>query len=477
MAADGTGTRAVNGRAAVAVLIYLGFTLQLLLAGVVPLVPTIGRSLRLTPAAASWLVTAALLSGAVALAVLTRLADLYGKKAAILVALVLVLAGCLIDAVTDNVGLLLVGRVLMGAQLPMLALPEAIASDTMPVRRGRFTIAAIHAGTGVGIGAGIVLGAVIGLHPAAWHWFFWVGALTTVLGLVATVLFVRDSPVRAPGRLDVPGAVILALALVALLLGLSEGPTWGWASPAVLGLLAGGVLLLAAWWWQAHRARYPLIRPADLLKPEVRLPYAMTFLIAFGVFGSLAAVTRLAQTPAASGFGWGWHTGQTAWFAVPQVAGAVVGIVVLQTLARRIGYPRAATMGVLLNVLAFVGFAVLHGTPNAVLASQGVFSMGTAIGLATTQIIVLAVVPASESGIALGISIVAYAVGNSLGSDVVGVLFASMTGPTGLPALSAYVTGFWICAAVALLAAALSLPLWRRRLAAPPDPAPTTAAA
>jgi MFS family permease len=477
MADDRTST-AVNGRAAVVVLIYLGFTLQLLLAGIVPLVPTIGRSLEITPASASWLVTAALLSGAVALALLTRLADLYGKKAAILVALVLVLAGSLLDSVTSNVALLLVGRVLMGAQLPMLALPEAIASDTMPLRRGRFTIGAIHAGTGVGIGAGILLGAVIGLHPAAWHWFFYVGVITTVLGIVATVLFVRDSPARAPGRLDVPGAVLLALALVALLLGLSEGPTWGWASPAVLALLVGGVLLLGAWWWQAHRARYPLIRPADVLKPEVRLPYAMTFLIAFGVFGSLAAVTRLAQTPAAGGFGWGWHVGQTAWFAVPQVAGAVVGIVVLQTLARRIGYPRAATLGVAGNVVAFCCFALLHGTPGAVLAGQGIFSMGTAIGLATTQIIVLAVVPASESGIALGISIVAYAVGNSLGSDVVGVLFASLTGPAGLPALSAYVTGFWICGAVALLAVALSLPLWRRQAATPhPDPAPTTAAA
>src|SRR5215467_9811133 len=115
MADDRTST-AVNGRAAVVVLIYLGFTLQLLLAGIVPLVPTIGRSLQLTPASASWLVTAALLSGAVALALLTRLADLYGKKAAILVALVLVLVGSMLDSVTSNVALLLVGRVLMGAQ-------------------------------------------------------------------------------------------------------------------------------------------------------------------------------------------------------------------------------------------------------------------------------------------------------------------------------------------------------------------------
>lgn len=54
---------------------------------------------------------------------------------------------------------------------------------------------------------------------------------------MGTVAFVKDSPARAKGGLDVPGAALLTATMVALLLGFSEGPTWGWGS-AVLPTVA-----------------------------------------------------------------------------------------------------------------------------------------------------------------------------------------------------------------------------------------------
>src|SRR3954465_2825916 len=85
------GGREVNGRAAVWVLIYLGLSLQLLQVGIIPLLPQIGAATGPEPAPTSWLVTGSLLSGAVFLAVLSRLADLIGKKPVVLIALGLVL--------------------------------------------------------------------------------------------------------------------------------------------------------------------------------------------------------------------------------------------------------------------------------------------------------------------------------------------------------------------------------------------------
>ncbi|HEY3685799.1 MAG TPA: MFS transporter [Streptosporangiaceae bacterium] len=461
----------LNGPAAVATLTYLGFTLQLLQAGVVPLLPIMGKQLHITIGAASWLVTSSLLAGAVALAVISRLADLYGKRRMILVSLILVLVGCLICSVTNDYAVLIIGRVLMGAQLPMLALPEAIASDTMPPRRAGLTIGAIHSGTGVGIAGGILLGALVGVHPAAWHWFFYIGTAITVLGIATTVAFVRDSPARARGGLDVTGAVLLSAALVALLLGLSQGPVWGWASPSVLALLIGGLALTGVWLAQASRATFPLIRVADLLRPSVRVPYAMTFLVAFGVYGSLSAVTRFAQTPpAVAGYGFGFGILTTAWLAVPQAVGAVVGVVVIRAFAPRRSLVYVVVLGLLLNAVAFAGFAALHGSAPLMFSAQGVYSAGTAIALAVTQIIVVRVVPASESGIALGLTIVMYAVGNSLGSDVVGVLFTGMTSPNGLPTLGAYITSFVLGGVATLLAAALGITLVRGRAAAAQHP-------
>src|SRR5437588_753624 len=361
---------AVNGAAAAVTLTYLGFTLQLLQTGIIPLLPAIGRQLHVTPAAASWLVTAGLLAGAVALGVMTRLADLIGKRPVILIALALVLAGCVLGSLTDNFALLVTSRVLMGAQLPMLALPEAIASDTMPPRRARITITAIHSGTGVGIAGGILLGALVGVHPTAWHWFFSIGAVTTLLGVAATVL----------------------------------------------------------------------------------TPYLLTFLVAFGVYGSLSAVTRFAQTsPKAAGYGWGFGAAAVALFAIPQALGAVAATPAVQALTRRHSMAFTTGAGMLSCTLAFVGFAVLHDSPTLTMTAQGLFAMGAGIALAGTQLMVLGVVPASESGIALGLAVVMYAVGNSLGSDAVGVLFSSLTVHPGLPALGSYVWAFWICGPAAAL--------------------------
>ncbi|MFD0689677.1 MFS transporter [Actinomadura fibrosa] len=458
--------REVNGRAAVVTLTYLGFALQLVQVGLLPLLPTIGGALHASTAGTAWILTSGLISGAVFLAVLTRLADLIGKRPVILLAMALVLAGCVVCALATSLAVMIVGRVLIGAQLPMLALPEAIASDTMSPRRAQTAIFSVHVGTGLGVAGGLLLGALVGAHPGDWRLFFVISAVAALLALVTTVAFVRDSDARAAGGLDLPGALLLTLALVAFLLGLSQGPAWGWGSGRVAGLLAGGAVLGVLWWLRERSADKPLIDVSYLLRRDVGLPYAMTFLIAVGIYGSLSAITRLAQTPEASGFGYGWTALGAGWYALPQAIGSVLGIVVLRT-ARRRGLVSAAAIGFALIVAGFAAYAFGHAHAGATLPALALDSCGLAVTLAATQLLVVRAVPAHESGIALGLSVVMYAVGNSVGSAVFGVLFTALTGPSGKPALSAYVAGFAVCGACALLALLLCAPLGRLRSAAP----------
>jgi MFS family permease len=449
----------LNGRTAIGTLTFLGFALQVVQVGLLPLLPEMGKSLHASTVGTSWILTAGLLSGAVFLAVLTRVADLIGKRPVILLALTLVLAGCVIDSFATTLPLVILGRVLIGAQLPMLALPEAVASDTMTPRRAHTAIFAIHVGTGSGVAGGLLAAALVG---STWHAFFVVSAVITLLGLAGTVVFVKDSPARARGGLDVPGAVLLTATMVALLLGFSEGPTWGWDSAAVLALLIGGAALGVAWWLTERATRVPLIQVSYLTRRDVGLPYAITFLIAFGIYGSLSAATRLAQTPAASGYGWGWSTLATGWFALPQIIAALLAIVALRE-ARRRGLPPVAAAAIVIIVVGFAAYAFGHGVHALFLTGTGLEGCGLAIAIATTQLLVVRAVPAEESGIALGLSVVMYAVGNSVGSSVFGVLFASMTNQAGKPTLAAFVTGFLICGACALLALGLCVPLVRRR--------------
>jgi MFS family permease len=452
----------INGRAAIGTLTFLGFALQVVQVGLLPLLPAMGKSLGASTVGTSWILTAGLLSGAVFLAVLTRLADLIGKRPVILLALALVLIGCVIGSVATTLPLIILGRVLIGAQLPMLALPEAVASDTMTPKRAHTAIFAIHVGTGSGVAGGLLVAALVG---TTWHAFFVVSAVFAVVGLVGTAVFVKDSPARAQGGLDVPGAALLTATMVALLLGFSEGPTWGWDSAAVLALLFGGAALGVAWWLTERAARVPLIQVSYLARRDVGVPYAITFLIAFGIYGSLSAATRLAETPAISGYGWGWSTLATGWFALPQIIAALLAIVALWA-ARRRGLPPVTTVALTIIVIGFVAYAFGHGVHALFLTGTGFEGCGLAIAIATTQLLVVRAVPAEESGIALGLSVVMYAVGNSVGSSVFGVLFASITNHAGKPTLAAFTIGFVICGACALAALGLCVPLVRPRAAA-----------
>lgn len=450
-----------------AVLIYLGFSLQLLQVGIIPLLPLIGKNLHIAPGSVSWLVTASLLSGAICLAVLTRLADVIGKRTVVIICLVLVLAGSVIGWVAHGLTALIISRVLMGAVLPMLALPEAIAADTMEPRRAQTTIGAIHTGTGLGIAGGLLLGALAGAGEASWRTFFIVGVIASVIAIAATLALVTDSPDRAPGGVDLIGAALLSVGLIGLLLAFSEGPTWGWGSAATLIVGIGGLAVLVVWWRSQRLIAQPLISVKRLTAPEVRIPYAITFLVAFGVYGALTALSRIAQMPTGTGFGYGYSTLQVAWYAIPQALGSLAPLLVVRTLVPRGQRATALACGSALIVIAFIVFGVLTRSPGFTMAGLLLDSAGLAISLAVSQIVIVRAVSPAESGIALGLSIVLYAIGNSAGSAVVGVLFKSLTighvgGRAPLPSLAAFRWGFAISGAAALLALALTATLRRR---------------
>jgi predicted MFS family arabinose efflux permease len=452
-----------NGQTAMAVLIYLGFSLQLLQVGIIPLLPLIGKNLHIAPGSTSWLVTASLLSGAICLAVLTRLADVIGKRRVVVICLVLVFAGSILGCVAQSLVTLIIARVLMGAVLPMLALPEAIAADTMEPRRAQVTIGAIHSGTGIGIAGGLLLGGLAGAGDASWRTFFVVGAVASAIGIVCTLAVVRDSPQRAEGRVDLIGAALLSSGLIGLLLAFSEGPTWGWGSASTLLVGLAGVGLIGAWWRSQAVIADPLISARQLLAPEVRIPYAITFLVAFGVYGALTALSRLAQLPTNTGFGYGYSTLQVAWYAVPQALGSIACLIVIRRLVPRGHRASALAWGAGAIVLAFLVFGLLIRSPGATMAGLLLDSTGLGVTLAVSQIVIVRALTPAESGIALGLSIVLYAVGNTAGSAVVGVLFKSLTiGHTPLPSVAAFRWGFAISGAAAVLALGFCAALARR---------------
>jgi MFS family permease len=374
-----------------------------------------------------------------------------------------VLVGSLIGCLSSSFASLLVSRILMGAVMPMLALPEAVAADTMPPERAAVVIGAIHAGTGTGIAGGLVLGGLAGAGEASWRWFFIVGTVASAAGIVATRAWLRDAPGRAEGRLDLASAAMLAAGLAAVLLAVIQGPSWGWGTPQVWGLALPGLAVLGACWRRQGRVAHPLVDTRRLVSEQARLPMLMTILAALGIYSALTALSRFALSdPSEVGYGYGWTPLKVAWYAVPQTVGCVIGFVLIRVFVRRDRVVRALALGFVVMIGAFLLFGLLTTHPAATLVALGLDSLGLATVLAITQVVMVRSVPHSESGVVLGLAVILYTLGNAIGTAVVAVLFDSFTTHGGAPSIGAFRLAYAFGAAAAAVALALYVPLARR---------------
>lgn len=208
--------------ALVAVLAAAGIVVSLQQTVVVPLVPLFPELLAADPADTAWIVTATLLAGAVAVPVVGRFADMVGKRRMLLVCLGVLVAGSVVAAASSTLVPLVVGRALQGLAAGVVPLGISLMRDLLPAHRVGSATATMSASLGVGGALGLPLSALV-VQVADWHTLFWAAAVlgAAVTGLVAAL--VPESPQRAGGRFDLPGALLLAVALVGLLLAGVQG--------------------------------------------------------------------------------------------------------------------------------------------------------------------------------------------------------------------------------------------------------------
>jgi predicted MFS family arabinose efflux permease len=204
---------------------------------VVPLLPEFPQLLDISASDSSWLVTATLLTAAVGTPIIARMADMYGKRRMLLVALGAMILGSVICALEVSFLTMIVGRALQGFGASLIAVGISILRDKLPPERIGTAVALMSATMGIGSALGLPLAGVLS-DWLGWHSIFWFGAVAGVVLVVALIAVVEESSVRTPGRFDVAGALVLSAALICLLLPISKGSAWGWGEPLVVGLLA-----------------------------------------------------------------------------------------------------------------------------------------------------------------------------------------------------------------------------------------------
>ncbi len=441
---------------------------------VVPVLTTLQAELHTTQDAATWVLTAYLLSASIMTPILGRVGDMIGKERVFVATLVALAAGSVMAALAPSIGIMIVARVIQGVGGGMVPVAFGIIRDEFPKEKVVGAVGSLASLTAVGAGLGIVLAGPI-VNALGWRWLFWLPMILTIAAAIAALAFIPESPVRSPGKISWLPAVLRSAWLVAVLVALSEGPAWSWGSARVIGMLAGGAVACAAWIVSELRAATPLIDMAMMRQPAVWTNNLVALLLGLGMYATFAFLPQFLQTPSAAGYGFGVSITRSGLMLLPSsvtmfITGQFAGRLTAWLGGKALVVGGCLAGGVSMGILAFA-----HHHVWEILLSNALMGIGFGLAFSAMSALVVAAVPPSQTGVASGMNANIRTIGGSVGSAAMASIVTSQLMASGLPRESGYTTGFAVMTAGLLLAAAagLLIPATRR---ASPEAAATVAA-
>ncbi|HEY5841403.1 MAG TPA: MFS transporter [Mycobacterium sp.] len=461
------GRHSVGARAArlhhprilVAAMAAAGIGVSLMQTLIIPVLPELPTLLNTSPANASWAITATLLTAAIATPVFGRLGDMHGPRPMLICCAVFLTAGSLLAASTSSLLPLIIGRGLQGFGMPIIPLGISVLRACVPAEKVGAAMGMMSASLGVGGALGLPLAAGIAQH-FEWHALFWLAAVLGVGALLLFTFMVPRIPARSTDRFDPLGTVLLAGGLVALLLPISKGGTWGWTAPTTLGLFASSLAIFAVFGWWQLRVSSPIVD----LRTTARRPVLTTNLASVGVGFSLFALSLIApqvlELPAQTGYGLGQsmlHAG--LWMAPGGVAMMLSAPLAAKIAARR-GPKFTLVIGCLIIAGSYLAGLALLSSPARMMVLNVAVSVGVGFAFSSLPALINAAVPVSETAAANGINALARSLGTSTSSAVMGAVLAGITVSFHgheVPTLRAFHVALLIAAGAAVVATFLAL--------------------
>lgn len=450
------------GRKATVALVLIaaaGLMVSLSLSLLVPVLPQLAAELRTSATSTQWLLTATLLTGAVAVPVFGRLGDLYGKKRVLVASLVTFLAGSLICGFTSDIGVMIAGRAVAGLSVAAIPVGISLVGTVLPASRVGNGIALISAMLGVGSALGLPLAGVIAEH-ADYHVLFWICAAGGAVTLAGTVALVPEPPAAGHGKFDLPGALLLGAALTALLLPLSQASVWGWGDVKTIGLLTASAALLAVFAGVERRLASPVIDLAVNARPALLLTNIASLAVGFALFAVLIGTANFVETPAAAGYGFGSSILVGGLCLLPSGLFMLILSPVSAKISALAGPKVALALGAAVVAAGFLLRIFLVAHLWEVVVATAITGAGTGIAYAAMPSLILRSAPRDELAAANGLNSLARTAGSSLASALGGTVLGSQTvtlAGYAFPSLPAYRTLFAICAAAALGGAVIAL--------------------
>jgi len=402
----------------------IGIMVMFTEAMITPALPTLQTEFNTTAAWASWIVSIYLLVSSVAIPVFAKLGDSYGKKKFLLVCMTFYTIGVTANGFAWSLPSLIAFRALQGIGLAMFPLAFAIIRDEFPPERVPVATGIVSAMFGAGAAIGLVVGAWIANN------FGWRTTYHTVIPIAIALTLLaayklKESPIRTPSRPDVVGASTFSIALISFLIAMTEGSSWGWASPSILSLFGVALAFIMLFLFVESRVDDPMIHLAMLKKRNVFFTNITAFVAGLANFLVFQSVIYLLQAPAPIGCsctlfqaGLVLAPGSLLMLVTAPLAGAVVS---------KRGAKLPLFMGAITLAASFCYFYAFHATQLQLLLGVMISFIGMGFMMVAMINIIIQSVAQAETGIATAMNTIFRTVGGVIGPTIVGVYLTQYT--------------------------------------------------
>jgi EmrB/QacA subfamily drug resistance transporter len=381
----------------------------------------------------AWATTAFLITSTITTPLYGKLSDIYGRKPFFLLAISIFLVGSITCTFAQSMYQLAAFRALQGVGAGgLFSLALTILGDIVPPReRARyqgFFLAVFGTSSVLGpVIGGLLAGAnnILGLE--GWRWIFLVNVPIGIVALVVVARFLNVPHVpRGRPRIDWPGAIMLAVGLVPLLIVAEQGRTWGWSSATSIICYAIGGLGLVLFGLIERWYRDDALLPLRLFRSSVfSLVTVVGIIVGMGMFGGIAVLPQFLQivrgaSPIQSGF-----------LMLPLVAGIMVASVFSGQLTSRTGrYKVFPVVGTLLmtGALVIMSFRINVDIPFWELdLYMAMFGLGLGGCMQTLILAVQNASPARDMGVVTASSTFFRQLGGTVGTAVFfSILFSTL---------------------------------------------------
>lgn len=382
--------------------------------------PSLQEDLKATTAELQWVVDAYSVLFAGSLLLAGSLGDRFGRRRALIWGLVIFGIGSLLAGFAADAQQLILWRAVMGVGGAFI-MPSTLSVLAQVFTDPRERAQAIGIWAAVA-GAAVALGPIIGgllLEHTTWHAIFWVNPPLVVIVLLATFRIIPESKDPAKPRLDLVGAALSAVGLVAFVVTVIELPDAG-VEPLTIGSAAVAVGFLAAFVWWERRAPRPLL-PMSLFGQRLFtisvISVGLVYAALMGVMFFLPQFLQLVQgdTPLQSGVA-----------VLPGATGLLLASLMSPRIAERLGTRVTVVIGLTMVTVGLAAAAYLTADSPYWHIGGSLGFMGLGLGMVLPQATngILASVPRERAGMGSAVNDGMSELGGSLGVAVLGSLLA-----------------------------------------------------